>query len=150
MCSGVVAEVGFVVNPDNADLPWNRYAGFVACLDGERRVFVAEGHDSAWLAQQLEPFPQGLQIAKDGNVSIAPLLKIDNVRAYLSDHLGEHFNIPENIRPGQYSLIDDLDDPVGQITTYVGNVCKSFITASLDLYIDALGEAVMATIIDGA
>ena len=86
---------------------------------------------------ELNPAGDLRKIDKDGHVSIAPLLKIDDVRAYLSDHLGEHFHIPENIIPGKYSLIDDLDDPVGQITTYVGNVCKSFISASLDLYIDA-------------
>ena len=86
---------------------------------------------------ELNPAGYLHKIDKDGNPSIAPLLKIDNVRAYLADRLGEHFHIPENIVPGKYTLIDDLDDPVGQITTYVGNVCKSFISASLDLYIDA-------------
>ena len=86
---------------------------------------------------ELNPAGYLQKIDEDGNPSISPLLKIDNVRAYLVDRLGEHFHIPENIVPGKHTLIDDLDDPVGQITTYVGNVCKSFITASLDLYIDA-------------
>ena len=86
---------------------------------------------------ELNPAGDLRKIDKDGNPSIAPLLKIDNVRAYLADRLGEHFHIPENIVPGKHTLIDDLEDPVGQITTYVGNVCKSFISASLDLYIDA-------------
>ena len=86
---------------------------------------------------ELNPAGDLRKIDKDGKPSISPLLKIDNVRAYLVDRLGEHFHIPENIVPGKHTLIDDLDDPVGQITTYVGNVCKSFITASLDLYIDA-------------
>jgi len=86
---------------------------------------------------ELNPAGDLRKIDKDGNPSISPLLKIDNVRAYLSDHLGEHFHISENIVPGKHTLIDGLDDPVGQITTYVGNVCKSYIMASLDLYIDA-------------
>ena len=86
---------------------------------------------------ELNPAGYLQKIDEDGNPSMAPLLKIDNVRAYLVDRLGEHVHIPENIVPGKHTLIDDLDDPVGQITTYVGNVCKSFITASLDLYIDA-------------
>ena len=87
---------------------------------------------------ELNPAGDLRKIDKDGNPSISPLLKIDNVRAYLLERLGEHFHIPENIVPGNtHTLIDDLDDPAGQITTYVGNVCKSFISASLDLYIDA-------------
>ena len=86
---------------------------------------------------ELNPAGDLRKIDKDGNPSISPLLKIDNVRAYLVERLGEHVHIPENIVPGKHTLIDDLDDPAGQITTYVGNVCKSFITASLDLYIDA-------------
>ncbi len=86
---------------------------------------------------ELNPAGDLRKIDKEGNISISPLLKIDNVRAYLSDRLGEHFHIPENIIPGKYTLIDDLDDPAGQITTYVGNVCKSYIMASLDLYIEA-------------
>lgn len=86
---------------------------------------------------ELNPAGYLQKIDKDGNPSISPLLKTDNVRAYLSDHLGEHFHIAENIVPGKHTLIDDLEDPVGQIATYVGNVCKSFIMASLDLYIAA-------------
>ena len=87
---------------------------------------------------ELNPAGDLHKIDEDGNPSIAPLLKIDDVRVYLQKRLGEHIHIPENIVPGRtHTLIDDLDDPVGQIMTYVGNVFKSFISASLDLYIDA-------------
>lgn len=93
--------------------------------------------DPKMSVDEMNPAGYLQKIDKDGNPSISPLLKIDNVRAYLAERLGEHFHIPENIVPGKHTLIDDLEDPVGQITAYVGNVCKSFITASLDLYIDA-------------
>ena len=92
---------------------------------------------------ELNPAGYIRKIDRNGEPSIAPMLKIDDVRVYLVDRLGEHFHIPENIVPGKYSLISDLDDPVGQILAYVGNVCKSFISASLDLYIDAEAKGVL-------
>ena len=89
----------------------------------------------------------------NGEQSSTPLLKIDNVRAYLAERLGEHFHIIENIIPGKaFAQIGDLEDPSGQITAYVGNVCKAFISASLDLYIDAEAKGMLgkyANALDG-
>ena len=67
-----------------------------------------------------------------------PLLKIDDVSTYLQDRLGISLHINDNIINGKRNVkIDALEDPWHQILDYVGKVLKTFVSESLDLYIEA-------------
>ena len=82
-------------------------------------------------------------VDKDGQVSLKPLLKIDDVRAYLEKRLGVHVHINDNIIAGKMNvLIDDLEDPWRQILAYVDKVLKTFVSESLDLYIGAEAKGI--------
>ena len=79
----------------------------------------------------------------DGEISLRPLLKIDDVRAYLEKRLGVHVHINDNIITGKMNvLIDALEDPWRQILDYVGKVLKTFVSESLDLYIEAEAKGI--------
>ena len=87
---------------------------------------------------ELNPAGYVLKVDEKGEESIVPLLKIDNVSQYLQDHLGISLHINDNILNGRRNVkIDDLENPWQQILDYVGKVLKTFVSESLDLYIEA-------------
>ena len=73
-----------------------------------------------------------------GQVSLRPLLKVDDVRDYLEKRLGVQVHINDNIIQGKRNvLIDALENPWRQILDYVNKVLKTFVSQSLDLFIEA-------------
>ena len=87
---------------------------------------------------ELNPAGYLHKIDKNGEEYLEPLLKIDDVSNYLQDHLGISLHINDNILNGKRNVsIDGLEDPWRQILDYVGKVLKTFVSESLDLYIEA-------------
>ena len=87
---------------------------------------------------ELNPAGYVHKFDKNGEEYIEPLLKIDDVSNYLQDRLGISLHINDNIISGKRNVsIDGLEDPWRQILDYVGKVLKTFVSESLDLYIEA-------------
>ena len=78
-----------------------------------------------------------------GQVSLRPLLKVDDVRAYLEERLGVQVHINDNIIQGKRNiLIDALENPWRQILDYVNKVLKTVVLESLDMFIEAESKGV--------
>ena len=87
---------------------------------------------------ELNPAGYVHKFDKNGEEYLVPLLKIDDVSNYLLDRLGISLHINDNIINGKRNVsIDGLEDPWRQILDYVGKVLKTFVSESLDLYIEA-------------
>lgn len=84
-----------------------------------------------------------------GQVSLRPLLKVDDVRAYLEERLGVQVHINDNIIQGKRNvLIDALENPWRQILDYVNKVLKTFVLESLDMFIEAESKGVEGNFAD--
>ena len=95
-------------------------------------------YDPSRPVSELNPAGKIHIVDADGQISLKPLLKIDDVRAYLQKRIGVQVHINDNIIQGKRNvLIDALEDPWRQILDYVNKVLKTFVAQSLDLFIEA-------------